>query len=77
MTIRVTIERDECISCGVCWDMCPEVVEGEPDDRTSQIVAAYQVAGDAATGEAPEALAACAQEAADLCPVEIIDVESD
>lgn len=76
MTIRVTIDREACISCGVCWDVCPEVFEEDADDLTSQIVAAYQVAGDAATGEVPEALAACAQEATDICPVETIDVES-
>ena len=76
MTIRVTIDREACISCGVYWDVCPEVFEEDPDDQKSRIAAAYRAASDMAMGEVPEVLAACAQEAEDVCPVEIIDGES-
>lgn len=71
--IRITIEREQCIMCGACWAACPELFEAG-DDGLSQIVDAYRVAGDLATGEAPETLRACAEDAAASCPVEIIHV---
>jgi ferredoxin len=41
----------------------------------SQIVLAYQVGGDPASGEVPGHLADCVRGAAEGCPVEIIHVE--
>lgn len=72
--MKVTIDRDECTSCGSCWSVCDAVFE-EDDDGVSQIVAKYRVGGDPGTGEVPEDLRGCVQEAADSCPVEIIHVE--
>lgn len=73
--IRIRIDRDECIACGACWDVCPEVFEESPDDGLSQIVEQYRVGGDPSQGEVPETLADCVQCAADDCPVEIIHVD--
>lgn len=73
--LRVTIHRDECISCGACWTECPEFFEENPDDGFSQVVAAYRVGGDPAIGDAPAELADCVNDAANGCPVEIIHVE--
>lgn len=72
--IMVTIEREECILCGACWVDCPDVFEEGPDEGLSQIVAAYQVGGDPATGEVPTELEDCVEDAALGCPVEIIHV---
>ncbi len=69
----ITIDRDECISCGACWSTCPEIYE-ESDDGLTQIVSEYQVDGDQAEGEVPEDLEDCAVDGADSCPVEIIHV---
>ena len=72
---KVTIKREECISCGACWSTCPEVFEENEEDGLSQIVEAYRISGNIAEGLVPEALGNCVQEAADGCPVEVILVE--
>ncbi len=72
--VKVTIDRDQCISCESCWTMCPEVFEQNGADNWSQIVPKYQAGGDPATGQIPDPLRAKAQEAADACPVSIIHV---
>jgi len=69
----VKIERCACIRCGACWNICPEVFGQNPCDEYSELVDAYRFCGSRAEGEVPEDLAACAREAAALCPVEIIE----
>lgn len=71
--VRVTIDRDECIECGVCWSTCPEFFE-PGDDGLSQVVPAYQTGGDPGEGLAPADLEDSVTEAADGCPVSIIHV---
>ena len=73
--LGVSISRDECILCGACWDECPEVFEESGDDGESQIVAEYRVNDDPGEGLVPETLEDCVRGAADLCPVEIIEVQ--
>jgi len=73
--MRVRIDRDECTSCEVCWTVCPEIFEQNPDDSLSQIVAALRVGGQPGLGEAGEELRGGATEAAESCPVSIIHVE--
>lgn len=71
---KVTIEREECISCGVCWSECPEFFDENPDDGFSMVKEEYQIDEDPAQGNAPDDLEDCVQAAADGCPVEIIHV---
>ena len=59
MKVSVT---DECISCGLCVDMCPEVFE-------MQEIAQSNV------NPVPEELENGVREAADACPVNAIIVE--
>lgn len=73
--LRVTIDRDNCISCEACWTTCPEFFEENPDDGFSQVVEAYRVGGSLAVGQAPAELSDCVQDAANGCPVEVIHVE--
>jgi len=35
--MKVTIDREECISCGVCWDECPEFFEQNDEDEWSHV----------------------------------------
>jgi len=72
--MTVTIDRDGCTSCALCWDACPAVFAENDDDGLSEIVSAYRVDGDNAKGGVPEEHADCVQEAADGCPVEVISV---
>lgn len=73
--MKVTIDRDDCISCAACWDECPEVFAENPDDGFSAVLETYRVGGDPGSGEIPDNLGDCARRAADSCPVEIIHVE--
>lgn len=73
--MQVTIEREECISCGACYAECPEIFEENPEDGLSQIVEEYRVDDDPSVGEVPDDLADCVDNAAYVCPVEIIDYE--
>jgi len=73
--MKVSIDRDECISCGLCWSDCPEVFEEEAGDGKSAVIAALRTGGDPAKGEAPEALRAKAEDAAAACPVSVIHIE--
>lgn len=72
---KVTITREECTSCETCWITCPEFFEQNPGDTFSQVVAKFRVGGDPATGEAPADILDKVKEAADSCPVQIIQVE--
>jgi ferredoxin len=72
--MKVTIEREECISCGACWGECPDFFEEDPDDHLSRVVAKYRLEGDVAAGEAPPDLGPCVSQAAESCPVAIIHV---
>ena len=73
--MRVTIDREECTSCEVCWTECPEVFAENEDDALSQIVQKYQVNGNISIGEVPNDLRDVVELAADGCPVEVIHVE--
>jgi ferredoxin len=74
---RVEIERYECIVCGSCWAICPDVFEENDDDGFSQIVVEYQLNGDVGIGEVPETLAECVTDASNVCPVDIIHVQEE
>jgi ferredoxin len=73
--MKVEIDRGTCVSCGTCQETCPGLFEENPDDSFSQIVEKYRVNGNIAKGIPPEEFEACAREAADLCPVQIIRIE--
>jgi ferredoxin len=70
----VKIERCSCVRCGACWNICPEIFDQNPCDEYSELVEAYRFCGSRAEGGVPEELAACAREAASLCPAEVITV---
>ena len=73
--IGLRIDRDECISCGTCWGVCPEVFEENPADGLSQIVEKYRTGTDLGSGEASEELEGCTKDAEESCPVQIIHAE--
>ena len=74
--MRVVIDRMTCVSCGSCWEACPGLFEQDPGDSFSRIIEKYRIDGNIAEGILAEDLVACAQEAADLCPVQIISIEN-
>lgn len=63
--MRAEIDRDECISCGLCASTCPEVFR-MGDDGPAEVY----------VDTVPAELAASAEEARDNCPVSVISIES-
>ncbi len=74
--MKVHIDRDECIECGLCASTCSDVFELKTGEKAN-IVECYQSSGDLSTGEVGEVLRSCVEEAAESCPVQIIDVEAE
>ncbi len=73
--MKVTIDREECTECAICWDICPEFFEQSDEDDLSQVVEKFRTNGQIDQGNAPEELSDAVHEAAAGCPVEIIEVE--
>jgi len=59
--MKVKINTEECIGCGVCAQICPEVFELDEDAGKARVIR-------------PEG-SECAHEASDSCPVSCITVE--
>jgi len=72
--MNVIIDRSACVSCGACWNTCPELFDQNACDLFSQVVEQYRFSCDRAEGIVPDDLLSCAGEAANLCPVQIIQL---
>ena len=64
MVYKVTLDKEGCISCGLCENTCPEVFK-MADDNKAEVIKA----------EIGDDLFAKANEAAEGCPVTVIKVE--
>jgi ferredoxin len=73
----VTIDRSSCVSCGACWNICPDVFWQNPCDGFSEIAEEFRFGNDRAEGCVPADHAAATREAAQLCPVEVITVREE
>lgn len=62
--MKASIDRANCISCGLCESICPEVFRMGTDGTAEAYVEVI-----------PEAVENTAREAADGCPVSVITVE--
>jgi len=71
---KVKIDNEACTACGLCYnDECPDVFE-EGDEGKSSLKAPFRK-GSPQEGEIPGEKKACADSAADACPVSAIAVE--
>jgi len=61
---KVAVDKDLCIGCGLCADMCPDVFELGDDGKA-----------DVKSEDAAKANIAGAKDAASTCPTEAIKVE--
>ena len=61
-TMKVSLHRDECIGCGVCCQVCPDVFSLDETAGVAKILR-------------PETDELCAKEAEDSCPVGCIRIE--
>lgn len=71
MTVRVEIDRKNCIQSGRCYEEnCPEVFRSGADG-TSEIAERYRD-GDLGRGKLLDDKMGCAKKAVDGCPVAVI-----
>ena len=75
--MKIIIDRSNCVSCGTCWETCPDIFEENPDDSFSQIVKKYRLDGNIAEGKPPADLEDCAAQAASGCCADVIKVEQE
>jgi ferredoxin len=61
--MKASIDRSGCIACGLCPTICPEVFQ-MADDGLAEVI----------SEEVPPEAEETAQEAADSCPVSVINV---
>jgi ferredoxin len=61
--MKVKVDAETCIGCGLCVNTCPDIFELEGDKA---VVKTEEVSGDAEN---------CAKQAAEDCPVNAIGVE--
>ncbi len=73
--MKAVIDRQNCVNCGTCWEICPGFFEQNPEDSFSQVIEKYRIDGNIAEGIPPEDLEACAADAATLCPASVISIE--
>lgn len=62
--MRVSVDREKCMGCGVCESICPEVFQ-MGDDNIAKVL----------QDPVSDSLEPAAREAADSCPEEAIQVE--
>ena len=72
---KIKIDREGCISCGACWEACPEIYEQNAEDEKSQIDGKFRVSENLAEGNVEGILVECAQQGADGCPVQVISLD--
>lgn len=62
--MKANVDKDTCIGCGLCPEVCPEIFKMEDDGKAV-----------ASTDEVAENLVSSAKEAEEQCPVGAITVE--
>ncbi len=74
MTLKVTIDRDSCMACGVAPTICSDVFILEKKNR---VIDKYTVelTESLSVGEVPDELKECVESAVDSCPVNAIKME--
>lgn len=72
--INLTIDREGCISCGQCWESCPDFFTENAEDGWSQVAAKFRIAGKPNEGVVFEELEECVKKIVDECPAKVIHI---
>ena len=59
------VDKDSCIGCGMCIDICPEIFQYDDEYKSESV-----------TEKIPEELKEKVAEAIDVCPVEAISEDN-
>lgn len=70
--MNVSINRNKCIGCALCWSDCPEIFKPDQNDSQSRIVEKFKVSDDIARGRIPNRLRELARSAIVHCPASVI-----
>jgi ferredoxin len=71
LRLKAYVDKDACISCGLCPSMCPEVFEMQDDGKAGVCING----DDDNKNVVPEESVDCAREAEEACPVAAISTE--
>jgi ferredoxin len=63
MAKKVTIDKDECIGCQSCVEICPDVFGFDEDEEKAYVLEGFDANAD------------CAEEAQASCPADCIAIE--
>ena len=63
--MKATVNKDLCLGCGICADICPEVFQMENDKAVAKV------------DKVPSGAESACRDAAEQCPVEAIQIEED
>jgi len=70
--MKILIDRNDCIECGVCMGECPHVFELMPPEK-ARVVQQFRNGAPERGNVGPD-LSASVKRAADACPVQVIEV---
>ena len=62
--LKASVDKNTCIGCGICIDICPNIFEFDPQGLSEATVALIE-----------PSLGNCVKNAADACPTHAIDVK--
>lgn len=74
--VKVTVNKETCIACGVCWALAPDVFEMDPATGKTKIKSPY-ISNDSenmSEGNIPDEFTDTAKNAATSCPTGAITV---
>ena len=63
MAKKITIDKDECIGCQSCVEICPDVFGFDDDEEKAYVLEDFDDSAD------------CAEEAQASCPADCIDID--
>lgn len=72
--MKIILDRDKCIGCGACTALCPKYFEMEEDGKSS--LKGAKTKPKTQIEELTIKKLDCSQDAADICPVKAININS-